>query len=241
MQPRWKAKGFADIAEANPMSKIISQLQSSLSKLQAHAILSGCDVLLEAEPELADLLNRSCFGRQMNSGEKQTQWFQLGLEEAFYLVHALRGLAIAGKHERSPMSEVELWKYMRSKRESFPELYRAYHHLREKNWVVRSGTQYGVDFVAYRHHPALVHSEYAVLVLPEGGGDSDGARLRLRVWSDLQCSLRVCGSVAKALLVLSINKHDSDEILPPCLEEFTVDERTIARWVPEKHREEHRS
>nr|GEX65405.1 ribonuclease H-like domain-containing protein [Tanacetum cinerariifolium] len=62
---------------------------------------------------------------------------------------------------------------MTSKNESFPEFFKAYSHLREKNWVVRSGDQYGVDFVAYRHHPSLVHSEYGVLVLREGNANGN--------------------------------------------------------------------
>lgn len=53
-----------------------------------------------------------------------------------------------------------------------------------KNWVVKSVNIYGVDFVAYRHHPALVHSEFAVLVLADGD-----ANWRLRLWSDIHCNI----------------------------------------------------
>lgn len=236
MGPRWKGKGFIDIADANPMSQIVRQLQSSLARSEAHAMLSGCNVLLEAEPLLADFLDRTCFGRQISTSDKDKQWFQLGMEEAFYMSHALQCLVILGGNGK-PMSEMELWEYMKSKREAFPEFYKAYAHLRAKNWVVRSGTQYGVDFVAYRHHPALVHSEYGVLVLSEGNAGSNGARLR--VWSDLQCSLRVCGSVAKTLLVLCIRGAGGDASSPSCLEQYIVEERTIARWVPEQCREDY--
>ncbi|OIT28099.1 trna-splicing endonuclease subunit sen2-2, partial [Nicotiana attenuata] len=78
-----------------------------------------------------------------------------------------------------------LWNYMTSKRKNFPVLYKAYSHL-SKNWVVRLGSQYGVDFVVYRHHPALIYSEYVVLVLSAQNGNANG---RLRVWSDFQCTL----------------------------------------------------
>ncbi|KAJ0966099.1 hypothetical protein J5N97_027237 [Dioscorea zingiberensis] len=232
---RWKAKGFADIAQANPMSGIITELQASLSESQAHAMLSGCsDTLLEATPELADLLNRACFGKQINAYEKDKQWFQLGPEEAFYLHHALNCLTIIGQNGNA-MNAMELWEFMASRRSTFPQLYKAYSHLRSKNWVVRSGLQYGVDFVAYRHHPALVHSEFAVLVV------LDGEESRLRVWSDLQCSLRVCGGVAKTLLVLSVVKRNTElAALVPCWDEYAViEERTITRWVPEQCREVH--
>ncbi|XP_031112211.1 tRNA-splicing endonuclease subunit Sen2-1-like [Ipomoea triloba] len=124
---------------------------------------------------------------------------------------------------------------MISKRENFPSLCKAYSHLRSKNWVVRSGSQYGVDFVAYRHHPALVHSEYAVLVLSSEGGNGND---RLRVWSDYHCTLRLCGSVAKTLLVLHVEKHNLDSESPSSLDSYIIEERTITRWSPEQCRED---
>ncbi|MCI50046.1 tRNA-splicing endonuclease subunit Sen2-1-like, partial [Trifolium medium] len=67
--------------------------------------------------------------------------------------------------DTGPSNDEQLWRYFKSKKEAFPCFYKAYSHLRMKNWVVRSGAQYGVDFIVYRHHPARVHSEYGVLVL----------------------------------------------------------------------------
>ncbi|KAJ6843338.1 tRNA-splicing endonuclease subunit Sen2-2-like [Iris pallida] len=233
---RWKGKTSAAIATSNPMSEIITRLQAYMSQSKAQAMLSCRDeaALLEATPELTDLLCRSCFGREITTTEKDKQWFQLGPEEAFYLHHSLKCFTITEtEDEHHTMSTSELWGYFVSRRPGFPEMYKAYEHLRAKNWVVRSGTQYGADFVAYRHHPALVHSEYAVLVLSEGSENA-----RLRVWSDLQCSLRVSGSVAKKLLVLSVNKNGSDVVGPLCLEQFSIEERVIVRWVPEQCREE---
>ncbi|XP_020594946.1 probable tRNA-splicing endonuclease subunit Sen2 [Phalaenopsis equestris] len=150
--------------------------------------------------------------------------------------HDLQALTVITETER-PLNELELWNHMKGRKTAFPELYMAYTHLRRKNWVVRSGTQYGVDFVAYRHHPALVHSDYAVIVLQEGDGDVQ-QNARLRSWSDLQCSLRVSGSVAKTLLVLFVDRNGSDTAVPSCLQQFSVEERTITRWVAEQCREE---
>lgn len=224
------------------MSGIIIKLQASLSESQAQAMLLDCsDALLEATPELSDLLNRACFGKQINTYDSGKQWFQLGPEEAFYLHHALHCSTINGETGNA-MNAVEVWECMVSRNKAFPWLYTAYAHLRRKNWVVRSGLQYGVDFVAYRHHPALVHSEFAVLVL----SDDDDGESRLRVWSDLQCSLRVCGGVAKTLLVLHVikcsTKNELDSRLLYGWDEYTViEERTITRWVPEHCREAHAS
>ncbi|XP_072986966.1 probable tRNA-splicing endonuclease subunit Sen2 [Typha latifolia] len=234
MTPRWKGKGSAAIAEANPMSQIILQLQSMLVQQETHAILCDFAALLGAGPDAADLLNRACFGRQINTYSNNKQWFQLGMEEVFYMAHQLQCLKVVRENDQ-PMNDPELWKYIASKNPAFPEHYKAYAHLRRKNWVMRPGTQYGVDFVAYRHHPALVHSEYAVIVVAEGNGNQNGARLN--IWSDVQCSVRVCGSVAKTLLEISVNRNGCEASFPSCLEKFTVEERVITRWLPEQCRD----
>lgn len=211
MGPRWKGKGSEVKALANPISRSILDLQCSLKKSNSQGILSGCSVLLESNPEQTCLLNLTCFGRPVitvkDKGDKDKQWFQFTLEEAFYLCFSLKCIKILGG-DHSIKTHNELWDYMTSKSASFPDFFKAYSHLRDKNWVVRSGCQYGVDFVAYRHHPSLVHSEYGVLVLPEenANGNMNGND-RLRVWSDFQCTLRLCGSVAKTLLILHVNRN----------------------------------
>lgn len=234
MGPRWKGRASEAKALADPMSKIISDLHSSLVQSEAHAVLAGYSALLAVEAEQTELLNRACFGRPIVTAEKDKQWYQLGMEEAFYLCHSLKCLKIVGE-DNSMKNDDELWQYMKAKKETFPLLYKAYSHLRKKNWVVRSGSQYGVDFVAYRHHPSLVHSEYAVLVLAEG---EDGENGRLRVWSDIHCTVRLCGGVAKTLLILTINKNGQGTATPSCLEQYAVEERTISRWSPEQCRED---
>lgn len=234
MAPRWKGKGSEAKALADPMSKIIFQLQSSLTESEVRGLLSGCSVLLAMKSEEAELLNRTCFGRQIVTAEKDRQWFQLGMEEAFYLCYALKCIKVSVE-DCQVRSDEELWHYMKTKEAKFPVFYKAYSHLRKKNWVVRSGLQYGVDFVAYRHHPSLVHSEYAVLILSSG---DDEVNERLRVWSDIHCTVRLCGSVAKTLLVLLVNKNGNDAVSPICLDNYTVEERTITRWSPEQCRED---
>lgn len=233
MGPRWKGKAAEVKALADPISKIVSQLQSSLISSNSRGLLSGTSVLLKAGAELTDLLNRACFGRPRVTSEKNQQWFQLSLEEAFYLQYSLKCIKVVD-HNETELKNDELWKHMTSKKENFPLLYKAFSHLRSKNWVIRSGSQYGVDFVAYCHHPALVHSQYAVLVLSAQDGCANG---RLRVWSDFHCTLRLCGSVAKTLLILDIEKQLSCTASPSCLDNYIIEERTITRWSPEQSRE----
>ncbi|XP_018472501.1 tRNA-splicing endonuclease subunit Sen2-2 isoform X1 [Raphanus sativus] len=229
MGPRWKFKDAEAKALAEPISKSVSELQLSLAKTESSGSLSSCNVLLAVEPEQADLLRRCCFGI---SAEKVKKWIQLSFEEAFYLLYILKCIKLT-LQGRCLENEVEIWMYMRSKRPNFPVFFKAYLHLRSKNWVLRSGLQYGVDFVAYRHHPSLVHSEYSVLVQ---SGDSD----RLRVWSDVHCAVRLSGSVAKTLLTLHVsgNSNREDVNLPMCLENYRVEEQTISRWSPELSRED---
>ncbi|KAF4392384.1 hypothetical protein G4B88_005343, partial [Cannabis sativa] len=239
MGPRWKGKGSEAKALADPMSKIVLQLQSSLIKSEAQGLLCGCSVLLGTEAQEADLLNRSCFGVPITTSEKSKQWFQLGMEEAFYLHYSLKCLMIVDENKHL-MNDEQLWLYMKSKKETFPDFYKAYSHLRMKNWVVMSGVRYGVDFVAYRHHPALIHSEFAVLVLsPEEENGCWHGNSRLRTWSDIHCTTRLCGGVVKTLLVLNVSRNGDNAITPSCTEKFTVYEYTIARWLPERCREDH--
>ncbi|KAF7099020.1 hypothetical protein CFC21_100710 [Triticum aestivum] len=239
--PRWKkgkdGKDFAALAAAHPMSSIVAELQSSLkgSKLVATLSCRGRDATLGVNLQQAALLNRAAFGRALDNAEAEKQWFQLGAEEVFYLYHGLKCISVS--ESKKLLSEGELWDHLCSASESFPEMYKAYSHLRSKNWVVRSGLQYGADFVAYRHHPALVHSEFAVVVVPEGA-EFGGRCGRLNVWSDLLCALRASGSVAKALLVLTISSSNCGLSSPDCLEQLVVHERTITRWIAQQCREQ---
>ncbi|CAM0908580.1 unnamed protein product [Alopecurus aequalis] len=238
--PRWKkGKDFSALAAANPMSGIVAELQASLKRSNLVANLSsrGGDAVLAVDPQQATLLNRAAFGRAVqNAGAEEEQWFQLGAEEVFYLCHGLKCIAVRSESEKR-MGEGQLWDHLCTASESFPEMYKAYSHLRTKNWVVRSGLQYGTDFVAYRHHPALVHSEFAVVVVPEGA-EFGGRCGRLKVWSDLLCALRASGSVAKTLLVLTVSSSVSELRSPDCLEQLVVHERTITRWIAQQCREQ---
>ncbi|XP_074558704.1 putative tRNA-splicing endonuclease subunit Sen2 [Curcuma longa] len=234
--PRWKRKGFADIARANPMSKIVLQLQTSLKQSKSNATLSGSIVYLKVKLEVGELLEQASFGKIFTSQDDR-QNFQLNPEESFYMYHALKCINIV-RDDETPVEELELWKIFTSERKEFPEFYKAYSYLRSKNWVVRLGTNYGVDFVAYRHHPALVHAEYAVLVIPEK--DSNSKIDRLSSWPSLCCPLRLSGSVAKTLLVLYImSSCNSNKSSTSCLDKFTVKERIVRRWIPEQSREDH--
>ncbi|KAF9606895.1 hypothetical protein IFM89_029494 [Coptis chinensis] len=105
---------------------------------------------------------------------------------------------------------------------------------RKKNWVVKSGIQYGVDFVAYSHHPSLVHSEYAAVV----SEDNNSRNARLLAWPDLHATVRLEGGVAKTLLVLHIEKNGCDTVSTLGLKHYTVEEQTVTRWSSEHCQED---
>ncbi|MBA0752731.1 hypothetical protein Gogos_001536 [Gossypium gossypioides] len=202
MKPRCKGKGSEAKASADPMSKIVSQLHSSLIRSEPRGLLLSRNVLIEADAELSYLFNRARFGQSRITSQEEKQWFQLEMEEAFYLCFSLECLKVIGKDG------------------SIKRL------------------QYGVDFIAYRHLPALIHSEYAVLALSKGDNELNG---RLRVWSDVHCTVCLCGSVAKTLLVLFVDSNSQGTSSPSCLEHYTVEEETITRWNPEQSREDETS
>jgi len=77
MGPRWKGKSSEAKALAEPMSKIVSELQSSLTDSDIKGLISGCSILLKAEPEQAELLNHACFGHLIVTSQKDKQWYEL--------------------------------------------------------------------------------------------------------------------------------------------------------------------
>ncbi|KAL6566950.1 hypothetical protein OROMI_015354 [Orobanche minor] len=101
------------------------------------------------------------------------------IEEALYLCSVMKCIEVIGENKHVK-NEGQLWRYATSKRVGFAFRFKAYSHLRMKNWVVTAGSQYGVDFVAYRHHPALVHSEYGVIVLSD---EDEGKKSLICIWA----------------------------------------------------------
>lgn len=78
---------------------------------------------------------------------------------------------------------------------SFPSKHTVYQRLRQSGWVVRSGLNYGTDFVLYESSPDKEHAEYAVLVLDE----EDEADRRIR-WRRLLGINRSCVGAKKVII-----------------------------------------
>nr|XP_024367926.1 tRNA-splicing endonuclease subunit Sen2-1-like isoform X2 [Physcomitrium patens] len=183
------------------------------------------------------LCSNNCYSLlEVNAELEDVRMFQLGLEEAFFLTSELECICICRQipEGRVVLSKEEVWRCMQASKPEFGQLYIAYAHLRAKQWVVRSGIQYGADFMAYRHHPALVHSDYAVIVMVEGHEE------RMKTWTEMQAMNRLCGSVAKTLLLIHfIPKREGIDLSSPlCQGDFVVEAVEVRRWLPEKSREE---
>ncbi|BFI28699.1 tRNA-splicing endonuclease subunit Sen2 [Marchantia polymorpha subsp. ruderalis] len=254
---RWKGRHACETALSDPMSAIYSAIKAWTPP---SGMFADSAVLLQVNSEQAQLLNRACFGRPYppaiappppsaptypppipgfddSDSKEGLQFFQLALEEAFYLNYEMKCVRIyhqSHKEERVLLSHDELWRLMLKKKQHFVQHYKAYSHMRSKRWVVLSGIQFGADFMAYRHHPALVHSDYAVLVML-----GEERQSRLNTWTELHAMGRLCGSVAKTLLLIYVKRKDAavDSTFPSCLEDFDLETVEVNRWLPEKNRE----
>ncbi|GIL92732.1 hypothetical protein Vretifemale_20236 [Volvox reticuliferus] len=178
---------------------------------------------------------------------------RLTLEEAFFMHYVLRCLEVYELQPGSPipasaenvrlLDTEKLWRACRAIRSNFVTSYAAYHHLKSKGWIPRSGLLYGVDFVVYQLHPMGAHSDFGVLVMPLGSGmggssGSGGPHAPQLSWLDLQITNRLINQVVKKLVLLYLSERPgTDHTTPHCLENFAVEERLVRRWVPDATRD----
>jgi len=112
--------------------------------------------------------------------------------------------------------EGELWAAALEAQPGFGPAYAAYLHCRTRGWLIRSGLQYGADYVLYPRHPSLSHSTLTALVIPpkNGPGSSSGAAAAARdgwpSWPELQALSRLCVQVNKGLLLLHVRVSCDD-------------------------------
>ena len=124
--------------------------------------------------------------------------------------------------------------------------------LRNQGWLPRSGLQYGADFVLYRNHPSLVHSDFCVVPrrtpAPARPGRGSGrgetaptaprARLGIRKWTEVQAASRLCVQVNKGLISAPVTSEPADASTPACLRSIAVEETEVRRFNPERNKPE---
>uniref|UniRef100_A0A674NWE6 tRNA-intron lyase n=1 Tax=Takifugu rubripes TaxID=31033 RepID=A0A674NWE6_TAKRU len=191
-------------------------------------------VLVSSDIEICGELRRSPLSL--------TEYLQLSLEEAFFLVYSLGCLCVYLDQE--PLSILQLWRNFCSLRTDFISLFAAYQHFRSKGWIPKggSGAKYGVDFLLYRKGPPFYHASYSVVVERVHNSYS-GPGMRLFSWRSLAALSRITANVSKELMLCYIIYPDdlSDDELrsPECLSRLKVQEIIVSRWVSSRERVEH--
>ncbi|XP_061689823.1 tRNA-splicing endonuclease subunit Sen2 isoform X4 [Syngnathoides biaculeatus] len=154
-----------------------------------------------------------------------SEYLQLGLEEAFFLVYSLGCLSV--HLEQEPLSVAQLWRRFVSLRPDFVSAYAAYHHFRSRGWVPKggSGAKYGVDMLLYRKGPPFYHASYSVVV-EKVDEDFAGSTLRPFSWRSLATLSRITDNVSKELLlcyvVLPADLSETELDSPACLSKLKV-------------------
>ncbi|KAG7493221.1 tRNA-splicing endonuclease subunit Sen2 [Solea senegalensis] len=170
-----------------------------------------------------------------------SEYLQLSVEEAFFLVYSLGCLSVHLHQE--PLSIIQLWRTFQSQCPHFISSYAAYHHFRSKGWVPKGGggAKYGVDFMLYRKGPPFYHASYSVVVERVDDAFRDTA-LRPFSWRSLAALNRITANVSKELMLCYIiYPSDLSEVeleSPDCLSRLKVQEVMVSRWVSSRERAE---
>ncbi|XP_017260317.3 tRNA-splicing endonuclease subunit Sen2 [Kryptolebias marmoratus] len=170
-----------------------------------------------------------------------SEYLQLSLEEAFFLVYSLGVLSVYLQQE--PLSIIQLWRKLQSLRPDFVCTYAAYHHFRSMGWVPKGGggAKYGVDFMLYRRGPPFYHASYSVVV-ERTDETFRGAAMRPFSWRSLAALSRITANVSKELMMCYIicpaDLSGAELDSPVCLSRLKVQEVIISRWVSSRERAE---
>ncbi|CAG0919108.1 unnamed protein product [Notodromas monacha] len=148
-------------------------------------------------------------------------------EEVFFLTSELGCLEV--EHDGIILSLEELWSALNSSDVSFLARYAAYLHLRQKRWVVKPGLRFGVDWLLYKDGPNFFHASLAVKVVYDHCSSREKGDLTL---SQLRRLARICISVSKQLLVLTVIIPDTVEIPTKAIDVrlVTVVTSLVQRW-----------
>ncbi|XP_051932071.1 tRNA-splicing endonuclease subunit Sen2 [Hippocampus zosterae] len=248
-------------AQAQPHANLSPDLESKLSQSLLRELSPGSSPDLspdqgsDSEPDDAPVVPGPGFVLVSFDGDhvatetpqlrrnplRMTEYLQLGLEEAFFLVYSLGCLSVYLQQE--PLSITQLWRQCVALRPDFVSSYAAYHHFRSRGWVPKggSGAKYGVDMLLYRKGPPFYHASYSVVV-EKVDEHFQGSTLRPFSWRSLAALSRITANVSKELLLCYvIHPPDLSEAelgSPACLSRLKVQDVMVSRWVSSKERAE---
>jgi len=232
--------------------------------------LARGQVWIGATRRQAYLLEQTCLGRRARSGAERgvpltpngtgiELVVRVCCEDAYYMSAILGVLRVSEAVEGREMEvrlgtgtcELDaraLWKkFRRECGHAFAMKCAATIHFRLTGWLPRSGLQYGADFVLYQRHPALVHSDSTVTLVPDAAAREsfkvDATANRDVVlehgwpdWPDVQATSRLAVQVNKKFIEAHISAPknvDWDD--PSCLSHVWVNETSVARFNALRH------
>ncbi|NXP75710.1 SEN2 endonuclease, partial [Ramphastos sulfuratus] len=166
-----------------------------------------------------------------------SEYLQLSLEEAFFLVYALGCLSIYYGEE--PLTILKLWEVFSEVKPHFKTTYMAYHYFRSKGWVPKVGLKYGTDLLLYRKGPPFYHASYSVIA--ELVDDSfEGSLRRPLCWKSLSGLNRTTANASKELMLCYLirpsDMTDEEMSTPECMKRIKVQELIVSRWVSSRER-----
>ncbi|XP_032314888.1 tRNA-splicing endonuclease subunit Sen2 isoform X1 [Camelus ferus] len=166
-----------------------------------------------------------------------SEYLQLSLEEAFFLVYALGCLSVY--YEKEPLTIAKLWKAFTAVQPAFRTTYMAYHYFRSKGWVPKVGLKYGTDLLLYRKGPPFYHASYSVIV-ELVDHRFEGCPRRPFSWKSLAALSRVSVNVSKELMLCYLIKPstmtEKEMESPECMKQIKVQEVILSRWVSSRER-----
>jgi tRNA-intron lyase len=148
----------------------------------------------------------------------------LSLHEAFFLKYALNCLDIKLNGTSSIDIDTCWFEFRKYHRESniridFCVEFCVYFYFRTRGWVVKSGNNYGTNFLLYKGSPASDHSLYAIHIV-----HSTDSNLN---WKTVLTHHRVIQSVGKELLFVYVDRVAGDQAKPSCIKDMRLQIRKV--------------
>jgi len=143
----------------------------------------------------------------------------LTLAEAFYLTYSLGILKVVNDKTGNQMTLLECWSEFRNlcklsrKRLDFAMEYAVYHYFKSRDWVIKTGHNYGTNYLLYREGPAIDHARYAVHIINDEFPPE---------WESLLTLYRVLQSVCKKLLLVFVHCATTNFDSPKCIEGIKI-------------------
>lgn len=185
--------------------------QDSHDKLK----LIGCFGEDLAKAKRKEYNRRGPLDRQLTDLDLDTQTepvIVLTLHEAFFLAYALGcfSLHFGGKETFDLKFCWNLFRdyHIHSNLQlDFAVEYGVYHYFRTRGWIVKSGTNYGVNFLLYKEGPSIDHARYAIIII----NVNKDLSVKSNRWNSILTYHRVVQSVCKELLLVFVVTPDETE------------------------------